>query len=120
MHTASHLSICHDVHGLTVSPGTGSTQVKKDIIKAKLANREFFDAHHREFKREFFTLADDLGQRVQVVTSTHALVIKQTIDMLRNDNVALESDSDPEFRMRLAEETERIAFALQDVQRAVE
>ncbi len=93
-------------------PGTGSDRRKKNIITDKLGNRDFFDAHYAQFKTNFSELAEDLGTQVREAVSTHSLVISQTIDMLRNENVALESEADPEFRQRVADEVERIMAAL--------
>jgi hypothetical protein len=55
----------------------------------------------KELKTGFDTLTDNLQQTVQGVVASHLDHIRATLDMIRSDNIALESEMDPEFRARV-------------------
>jgi hypothetical protein len=55
----------------------------------------------KEFKKTFANLADEFQSAIQDIVKTHLGSIRVTLDMIRSDNIALESEKDPEFRARL-------------------
>lgn len=57
-----------------------------------------FESHQIRFKTQFRTQAESLQSNVEAAAVTHLFLIKNTLDIIRNENVALESERDPEFR----------------------
>jgi len=60
------------------------------------------------FRNQFRDLAESLQSDVQAAVATHLLFIKNTLDIIRNENVALESERDPEFRHRVEREVRSV------------
>jgi|SRR3569833_349813 len=100
--------------------GGGSDSRRKAIIDRRLRDEGLFKSHHGQFKGEFVRMCQDLESRMQDTVAAHMLVLEQTLDMLRNENVALESERDPEFRRRVADEIERVKETLVGIQQVVE
>lgn len=69
-----------------------------------------------KLKDEFNTLADDLQSDVQTAVRTHLDVIRGTLDIIRSENVALESEQDPEFRGRVGAEVGRAKDKVRRIQ----
>lgn len=74
----------------------------------------------REFQRAFHALAADLQQEIENVTTTHINVIHGTLDMVRSENVAQESERDPGFRDRVANEVAKIQVEIRRIRDAIE
>lgn len=81
--------------------GRGSDIRRKGIINAKLAGAGLFEGLMAQFKQRFRTLADDFETDVQGVIDSHLTVVVNTLNLVRDDNVAVESESDPDFRRRV-------------------
>jgi hypothetical protein len=79
-----------------------------------LSDETVFISLHRSFKTQFSVLAETLQSEIQLAVATHLSVITHTLDIIRNENVALESERDPEFRGRVARE---VRAALQEMRR---
>jgi BMFP domain-containing protein YqiC len=56
------------------------------------------------FERGFHDLAQELEADVKKAVAAHLSVITNTLDMVRNENVVVESERDPEFRGRVETE----------------
>lgn len=52
---------------------------------------------------------------MQEVLETHLSVMRATFDIVRGDNAALESDSDPEFRDRVAAAVRRVREEIETI-----
>jgi len=63
----------------------------------RLGDVMVFEQLQIRFKNQFMILAKDLQSGVEATTATHLFNIKRTLDIIRNENVALESESNPEF-----------------------
>jgi len=53
------------------------------------------------FKRDFHSKAESLGTQLRDAMATHLSAVQQVLDMLRDENVALESERDSNFRRRV-------------------
>lgn len=58
----------------------------------------------RTLKRRFWAHSAALQNDINEVVSTHVEVIRDTLDLIRNENVAEESERDPAFRAHVVEE----------------
>ncbi len=73
----------------------------------------------RGFKSRFIVLVERLQSAVQTAVAKHLAVINNTLEMVRSENVALESERDPEFRGRVESETRTIRRELHRVKSVV-
>lgn len=87
-----------------IAAGTGSWARKKRIINAALGNEELFRGPMRRFQNEFEDLAAKLQTDIQAAVRADFDVIKATLDMVRNEDVAAQSDEDRAFRLRVMEQ----------------
>ena len=58
----------------------------------------------RRFRSGFRALASTFQEEVRIVVAEHLDVVRGTLDIIRSENVARESERDPAFRQRLAAE----------------
>jgi hypothetical protein len=70
----------------------------------------------RKLKLEFEDLAARFEDDVRGAVEEHLGVTKRTLDMVRSEHVALESERDPEFRVRVAEELGHVKEGVERVQ----
>jgi hypothetical protein len=78
--------------------GRNSHIERSEIITNKLGDEMMFESHQTSFKNKFRTLAESLQSDVEAAAMTHLFFITNTLDIIRNENVALESERDAEFR----------------------
>jgi hypothetical protein len=88
---------------LTNLLGRGSDARRKDIINTKLADDDLFDNLMTSFRKTFSRLADVVQESTNEATSSFLENANSTLDIILSDNVALESEQDPEFRRRVEE-----------------
>ncbi|KAI1423392.1 hypothetical protein F5Y12DRAFT_757515 [Xylaria sp. FL1777] len=81
--------------------GTGSDARRKAIINSAVRRHGLFSDLLKSFKRDFNEYVDNTEERIQGVVSSHFDAIQGTFDIVRSDNVALESEMDPGFRRRV-------------------
>lgn len=79
-------------------PGLESHKRRKMIINARLANETIFESIQSSFKNQFNTLAERLQEDILAANMRHLSVIRNTLNIVRNDNIALESEKNPQFR----------------------
>jgi len=111
--TDTDFNIAHDW-----VPGTGSWARQKQIMNQKLARRELFVDLVREFRMRFNGLADELQSGVQAAVRTHLGDIRLTLDMIRSDNVATESEQNPEFRLAVDAQVTAARAEVQELKKA--
>lgn len=70
----------------------------------------------REFLRRFFALTDELQENINTAMSTSIDDVSATFDLVRNENVATESEENPELRGLLESELLSIRGPLQHIQ----
>ncbi|KAI0803895.1 hypothetical protein GGR55DRAFT_699812 [Xylaria sp. FL0064] len=83
--------------------GGGSDAWRKAIINAAVRRSGLFTDLLRSFKRDFNEYVGNTQERMQEVARSHFDAIRDTFDIVRSDNVALECERDPEFRRRVEE-----------------
>lgn len=88
--------------------GRGSDARRKDIINRRLRGGDVFAEMKLQLKGHFNTIADELEERQMQARRTHFRAIKENLDMLRDENVVLEAERDPEFRTKVDEEVRRV------------
>ncbi len=81
--------------------GSGSTARKQAFINGALMNEGLFRNLMRDFKVQFVAETDMLQTQVQTVIASHLDIVKETLNLIRDENVALESERDVEFRERV-------------------
>ncbi|SPO03125.1 uncharacterized protein DNG_05807 [Cephalotrichum gorgonifer] len=81
--------------------GDGSDDRRKDVINRRLADPQLFRDLNTEFKQRFGTLATELQTDIQTTIEKHLSIIVGTLNIVRDENVALESESDQAFRRRV-------------------
>ncbi len=92
--------------------GTGSWGRKKAIINQALRDEHLFTDLIRKFKRKFEELAVQLETDALALVEEHLDTIDGTLDMVRSENVALESERDPVFRARVGDEIDDLNEAM--------
>lgn len=70
-------------------------------MNAALADRELFKKLLTDTKSIFKALASSLEGEVQAAITKFLRAVKKAFDLVRNENVARESERDPEFRLRV-------------------
>ncbi|KAL2145862.1 hypothetical protein VTI28DRAFT_5944 [Corynascus sepedonium] len=88
--------------------GPGSWARKKGIINGTLGNEQLFRELMRRFKSNFGELATQLESDVMVSVQKYLEDIENTLDMIRSENVVQESERDPEFKARVAQEADEL------------
>jgi hypothetical protein len=81
--------------------GRGSDARRKATIRNGFGNDRLFPTIRRQFRNRFSELSRELDTNIQEATTTHLAVVQRDVDTLRNENVALESENQPQFRARL-------------------
>ncbi|KAM5344685.1 hypothetical protein ACJ41O_010547 [Fusarium nematophilum] len=83
--------------------GRGSDARRKAIIRGALGNEDLFSNLMRSFRDAFREKADDSQRRIHRKTKAYLDAVQETFDLVRSENVARESEQDPEFRNRVDE-----------------
>ncbi|KAK1475314.1 hypothetical protein CABS01_03591, partial [Colletotrichum abscissum] len=84
--------------------GGGSDGRRKDIIRNAVDRVDLFENHMIEFKSRMRLLADNVQTELQAIVRDGLDAITSVLDLIRNDNVATESEENPELRRRLEQE----------------
>ncbi|KAK3367927.1 hypothetical protein B0H63DRAFT_490012 [Podospora didyma] len=100
--------------------GTGSWAGKKSIINGRLAQEEQFRALMRRFRDGFGDLAAALQAEIQTKVRERLDVIAGILDIIRSEAAAEESERDPGFRMRVAEEIQAVKAAMEEIRATIE
>ncbi|KAF6831532.1 Nuclear GTPase SLIP-GC 3 [Colletotrichum plurivorum] len=99
--------------------GSGSDRRRKAIICDALKDRYLFRSLMREFCRRFSALINDLQENINNAISTSLDDISATFDLVRNENVATESEENPVLRGLLENELGSIRGPLRLIQEIV-
>ncbi|KAJ0381818.1 hypothetical protein COL922a_013781 [Colletotrichum nupharicola] len=76
----------------------GSDQRRKGIINGTVQSQGFFMNHMREFGRRWKTLADEFQKELQDSIKDELSLMSTSFDIIRDENVAMESEENPELR----------------------
>lgn len=88
-------------------------------MNTRLRDDNLFREWEREFARRFKELVEGLEREVKEVALEHLHVIQGTLDIVRNENAASESETDPGFRQRIREEVSAARSVLDRVQAVI-
>ncbi|KUL85849.1 hypothetical protein ZTR_07402 [Talaromyces verruculosus] len=99
--------------------GTGSDRRRKKIISSGFKSLSLFVYHRRQFREKFLAISDTLQQKTKDAVTHQLAFIAADLDTLRNENVVLESERNPEFRTRLATEVTRAREDMETVKGAM-
>ncbi|EXJ72754.1 uncharacterized protein A1O5_03901 [Cladophialophora psammophila CBS 110553] len=94
--------------------GRGSDKRRKATICSGFGDEQLFPTIQRQLRNGFSELSRDLDAKIQEAVTTHLAVVQRDVDTLRNENVVLESESDPKFRTRLETAAREIRVQLND------
>ncbi|KAK7959857.1 uncharacterized protein PG986_004711 [Apiospora aurea] len=86
--------------------GRGSDSRRKANVNRVVRRDTLFKDLLSQFKGSFAQIADKLQEDLQNTISLHLESVKSTLDMVRSENVALESERDPDFRARVQQQVE--------------
>ncbi|KAK3191717.1 hypothetical protein K4F52_002141 [Lecanicillium sp. MT-2017a] len=81
--------------------GTGSDSRRKDVISGRLSQPELFRDIINNSKAGFDERADSFQQEINRLIDSFLEKLRDTLAIIRNDNVAEESERDPGFRERV-------------------
>ncbi|KAI8242740.1 hypothetical protein K4K53_003544 [Colletotrichum sp. SAR 10_77] len=95
--------------------GRGSDQRRKGIINGTVQSQDFFVNHMREFRRRWKTLADEFQKDLQDSIKDELGLMSTSFDMMRDENVAMESEENPELRQCLEIEIGRAKEQLERI-----
>lgn len=84
--------------------GRGCTVLRQRHVRRTFANEATFESIMRELRDCFKDHAKGLQQELGELVSTNLDAIRDTLDIVRKENAAEESERDPEFRQRVADE----------------
>ncbi|KAK8062187.1 hypothetical protein PG997_014284 [Apiospora hydei] len=86
--------------------GRGSDSRRKANINRAVRRDMLFKDLLSRFKGGFAQIADKLQEDLQNTVALHLESVRGTLDMVRSENVALESERDPDFRARVQQRVE--------------
>ncbi|KAF4962888.1 hypothetical protein FSARC_9044 [Fusarium sarcochroum] len=95
--------------------GTGSDARRKAIIKEVLGSEDIFIKLMRSFRNGFRANSESVQTRIQEATTEYLNVVQERFDFVRSENVARESEHDPDFRLRVDEVAKTGRDAMQRV-----
>ncbi|KAL3290649.1 tat pathway signal sequence [Colletotrichum asianum] len=95
--------------------GRGSDQRRKGIINGTVQSQDFFVNYMREFRRRWKTLADEFQKDLQDSIKDELGLMSTSFDMIRDENVAMESEENPELRQCLEIEIGRAKEQLERI-----
>lgn len=78
-----------------------------------------FVDHRRQFREKFLAISDTLQQKTKDAVAHQLAFIAADLDTLRNENVVLESERNPEFRTSLATDVTRAREDMETVRGAM-
>ncbi|KAJ4218572.1 hypothetical protein NW759_008465 [Fusarium solani] len=81
--------------------GTGSHQRRKNIIRGTVSNQDLFTNLMRDFRDSFRVKAEESQSAIRDAAMRYLDVVQETFDLVRSENVARESEQDPDFRLRV-------------------
>ncbi|PCD30492.1 hypothetical protein AU210_010173 [Fusarium oxysporum f. sp. radicis-cucumerinum] len=81
--------------------GRGCDARRKGIIRGALSDEDLFTKLMRSLKDSFRASSEATQAKIQEATVEYLRVIEERFDLVRGENVARESEQDPDFRLRV-------------------
>ncbi|KAF1809509.1 hypothetical protein P152DRAFT_441705 [Eremomyces bilateralis CBS 781.70] len=95
--------------------GRGSHGRRKDIISRRFGDGELFIELRKRCSEKFYWWVDDLERRIQEVVASNLDAVQADLDMLRNENAAVEGERYPELQRQVSSEVERIGREMERI-----
>ncbi|KAL0931975.1 Nuclear GTPase SLIP-GC 3 [Colletotrichum truncatum] len=100
--------------------GTGSDRRRKGIINDAIQDEELFPNLMKEFRKRLYSSTRELRDNLQTTIQRHLEIISSTMDIIRSENVATESEENPELRHLLDSEVTAIRDQMQQIQETID
>ncbi|EJP61163.1 tat pathway signal sequence [Beauveria bassiana ARSEF 2860] len=100
--------------------GTGSHGRRKAIITGAFGNEDLFDGIMKKLRTEFKELAKTAQNDVTAAVQSYLSEIRNTLNLLRDENTANESQRDVAFHRRVSNALKASQETLRDVARRIE
>jgi hypothetical protein len=84
-------------------------------MKKGFSDELLFESLRIKARNQFWTLAYDLQTNIHQAITSHLAAIVLDLDILRNENAAVEGERYPEFRRRLGLELRRVRDQMRDL-----
>ncbi|KAJ4184843.1 hypothetical protein NW755_008756 [Fusarium falciforme] len=81
--------------------GRGSDGRRKFIMSCTFSNQDLFTNLMRDFRDSFRVKAEESQSAIRDAAMRYLDVVQETFDLVRSENVARESEQDPDFRLRV-------------------
>jgi hypothetical protein len=88
-------------------------------MTGRFGSRSLFDEHRRECKEGFRNLARELQNQLTDMVEEQVELVRADLQMLKDENVVLESERDPGFRKRVGVEMERVTAEVERLAKVV-
>lgn len=99
--------------------GTGSHARRKNIMDRALGREALFDNLMFIFKNTYQSHVTELQRGIDAAVDEYLNVVRGTLDIIRDENVAEESEKDPEFRGRVENEVASAQGTIAQIQIAI-
>ncbi|RKK77915.1 hypothetical protein BFJ69_g5912 [Fusarium oxysporum] len=99
--------------------GPGSDARRKAIIRGALSDEDLFTKLMRSLKDSFRANSEATQAKIQEATMKYLRVIEERFDLVRSENVARESEQDPDFRLRVDQVTRAGRETMQRVHQVI-
>jgi hypothetical protein len=100
--------------------GSGSDRRRKNLITGRFGARGLFEEHRRECRKGFEDIAGALEDQLLEAVEEQVELVRANLQVLRDENVVLESERDPGFRRRVGAEMERVMGQVEELGRVVQ
>lgn len=98
-------------------PGTGSHSRRKAIIRGTLSDESLFHDIMAKMRGSFHTLTDTAQAEIDAAVESYLSKIQRTLDLVRSENIAEESQRGPAFRDRVSQTVQSASFQSQEIHR---
>ncbi|KAK4170796.1 hypothetical protein QBC36DRAFT_341274 [Triangularia setosa] len=96
--------------------GSGSDARRKSIVEGRLKDETIFRNLNTEFKSRFKQLTAKLQSDMRETFLIHVKEVKDRLNLVRDDNVDIESERDVEFREQVSRKLEDAAVEIRRIQ----
>ncbi|KAF2710421.1 hypothetical protein K504DRAFT_405554 [Pleomassaria siparia CBS 279.74] len=100
--------------------GSGSDRRRKDIITDGFSSPALFNDHRRRFKERFVHVSNELETKIRNAIAAQLAFVATDLNTMRDQNVVLESERNPEFRTQLAAELVLVEDDMGEIRRSIE
>ncbi|KAF1998022.1 hypothetical protein P154DRAFT_440141 [Amniculicola lignicola CBS 123094] len=100
--------------------GTGSWARRKTIITNGFSSHTLFSEHLQRLRNKLVAIARELQDKVNEVITQQLVFIEADLNTLRDENVVLESERNPELRRRLGAGVERGRQEMEQTQTSIQ